>query len=86
MLLINLIFHYLTIKKDNKDKDNKNNKEDNKTQHKTNKISKKLNYNKNKSNEKLNIEIPKTSDVCLLSTIGLTALSGVGFILARKKK
>ena len=34
----------------------------------------------------INIEIPKTSDVCLLSTIGLTALSGVGFILARKKK
>ena len=78
--------NYKEDNKDSEDKDNKNNKEDNKTQHKTNKISKKLNYNKNNSNEKLNIETPKTSDVCLLSTIGLTALSGVGFSLARKKK
>ena len=79
--------NYKEDNKDNEDKDNKDNEDkDNKTQHKTNKISKKLNYNKNKSNKKLNIEIPKTSDVCLLSTIGLTALSGVGFILTKKKK
>lgn len=61
-------------------------KKSNKAQYKTNKISKKLNYNKNKSNKKLNIENPKTSDIGLLPTLGLTALSGIGFVLTRKKK
>lgn len=37
-------------------------------------------------NNNINDNIPKTSDIGLLSTVGLTALSGVGFILARKKK
>ena len=37
-------------------------------------------------NNNINDNIPKTSDIGLLTTLGLTTLSGIGFILTRKKK
>ena len=39
-----------------------------------------------KKENNINDNIPKTSDIGLLTTLGLTTLSGIGFILTRKKK